>query len=888
MKKILLLLVFGFLITNIATSQVSVDISWLKGIGSKNSGNDNLNASCVDANGNLYIAGQVPDTTDFDAGPGTFTLQAVNHAFVAKYSPLGSLLWAKVLNGPGTSNALAIGVDGTGNVYVAGEFELDVINFDPSASNYTLAPLQTDMFFAKYDMNGSFQFAYPVGSSTGVVKPRAIDVLNNGDFFIGGSFTATDPNFNPASTSYTLANNGANDGFVAKYNASGIMQYAFSLGSTMADYVYGLDADPSGVLLVTGTFQGTVDFDPITTFTAASAGLEDIFLCKYSQSSSLIWAKAIGGSNGDAASRIKFDNGTGVILSGAFSSTDFDADPVATFTLSKIGAGTLDMFLGKYDSNTGNLIWAQNTGNSNQVIANDITIDQTNNVFVTGYFDNLTDFDLSSTSSFTLSPYTATFTDLFLAKYNTNGALLYANHLGGGNSPGNGGKGVFVDNANNIVLTGQAGSSIDLDFSANTNTIASLGGMDIFFSKYSQCISPDTPTLSATTITVCANGIVTLSIASGSLNSATNWAWCTTACGTSTFGSGTSVTVAPVIPTTYFVRGEGGCSAPGVCASVAVNITPLKEIYGQVSTASVNPVSSGLVILYRVEQGYTMWDSATYQNIQAGGNFTFTSVNSGTYILLAQPTSNTLQNTYAPNAIGWKNAQTFFHGCQSNTVKNVDVIPITNLGGGPGIIKGKIFEGVGYGNRSTTPMAPGNPIGGLTIKAGRNPGGDVVGQSRTDASGEYTLSGLSADVPGETYFVYVDVPGLDTNGTYHMAIVTGSLVHQGKDFVVDSMFIHPHTYVGVQEMMIDNNLVNVYPNPTNGVLNFNFGSITNQTAEIKITDMLGKVIESTQFSINHQSSQVFQLSLNTYNNGIYFVGVKINNFERKIKIIKAD
>ena len=64
---------------------------------------------------------------------------------------------------------------------------------------------------------------------------------------------------------------------------------------------------------------------------------------------------------------------------------------------------------------------------------------------------------------------------------------------------------------------------------------------------------------------------VTLTVA-GNLNDATGWYWYTGSCGQTLVGNGLSITVNPVVTTTYFVRGEPACNAPLPCSSITVNV----------------------------------------------------------------------------------------------------------------------------------------------------------------------------------------------------------------------------------------------------------------------------------------------------------------------------
>jgi hypothetical protein len=179
MKKFLFT-VLGILFWNSSFSQAtSVNLNWLNSIGS--SGDDNMNASATDAAGNFYITGMVSYSLDFDPSPAQYTLNASTQAYVAKYSPTGALLWAKVFSGAYTGEGRAIGVDGSGNVYVAGKYNFGDINLDPGASNFTLAPQSNAMFVAKYSSSGSFIWGYGVGINSDYVKPEGMSVNAAGD-----------------------------------------------------------------------------------------------------------------------------------------------------------------------------------------------------------------------------------------------------------------------------------------------------------------------------------------------------------------------------------------------------------------------------------------------------------------------------------------------------------------------------------------------------------------------------------------------------------------------------------------------------------------------------------------------------------------------------------
>jgi hypothetical protein len=71
---------------------------------------------------------------------------------------------------------------------------------------------------------------------------------------------------------------------------------------------------------------------------------------------------------------------------------------------------------------------------------------------------------------------------------------------------------------------------------------------------------------------ICPGISVNLGITGGSLGTNAVWRWYTGGCGTTLIGTGPSLSVTPIITTTYYVRAEGDCNTT-TCQTVTVNIT---------------------------------------------------------------------------------------------------------------------------------------------------------------------------------------------------------------------------------------------------------------------------------------------------------------------------
>jgi hypothetical protein len=123
----------------------------------------------TDAAGNLYAAGTYSGTADFNfSSKKTFALtsQGGQDGFVAKYSPVGGVAWAKALGGGGTDGASGVVVAADGLVYATGRFE-GTARFNPGVSKFKLTSADAaDSFFATYDAAGVFQGASQIAPRT--------------------------------------------------------------------------------------------------------------------------------------------------------------------------------------------------------------------------------------------------------------------------------------------------------------------------------------------------------------------------------------------------------------------------------------------------------------------------------------------------------------------------------------------------------------------------------------------------------------------------------------------------------------------------------------------------------------------------------------------------
>ncbi len=98
--------------------------------------------------------------------------------------------------------------------------------------------------------------------------------------------------------------------------------YAYGFGSTPGETARGVCTDNSGNTYYTGTFGGTINFDPALSPAGnlISYGSADIVIASYTSTGAFRWATHAGGTGVDAGFAIATD-GTNVYVTGTFTGT---------------------------------------------------------------------------------------------------------------------------------------------------------------------------------------------------------------------------------------------------------------------------------------------------------------------------------------------------------------------------------------------------------------------------------------------------------------------------------------------------------------------------------------------------------------------------------------
>ncbi len=280
-----------------------------------------------------------------------------------------------------------------------------------------------------------------------------------GNTYVTGYFTS-------AATfgSTTLSSSGIDDVFLAKLGTNGLFSWAVKAGGPNSDRALSIKTDAAGNSYITGFFYGTANFGSQS---VTAAGAQDIFIAKYDNTGTCLWAKSAGGTLADIGNGITVDNSGNVIVTGEFAGT-------ATFGSTSMTSmnGSTDVFTTKLDGN-GNFLWAKQGAAPLTDRGLDVACDATGNIYITGQFSDTITFDFVHNNNMLNA--------VFIVKYDPSGQEQWYRKIGGGAM--NVGNSIACDNANGIYLTGDFQGTITFFGTTNTNLGATYANR-IFLAKY--------------------------------------------------------------------------------------------------------------------------------------------------------------------------------------------------------------------------------------------------------------------------------------------------------------------------------------------------------------------------------------------------------------------
>jgi Beta-propeller repeat len=230
------------------------------------------------------------------------------------------------------------------------------------------------------------------GGGLDLEQARGVGVDAAGNTYVTGIFSSVPATFGAGSPNETILTSvdGTQDLFVAKYNSSGVLQWAKAAGTGGADDAYGIAVDSEGNSYVTGNMGGA-------------------FVLKYDTNGNVVWTTSLNSSGIGFAIDVGPD--------GSSVAAGYAADPLlggSIVTVWRVGP-------------EGNLLWEKQATGLYLGGGGGVSIDSGGNSYVAGlFFAGFATFGAGEPNETTLSDVDGAGNEMFVAKYDAAGNLLWA------------------------------------------------------------------------------------------------------------------------------------------------------------------------------------------------------------------------------------------------------------------------------------------------------------------------------------------------------------------------------------------------------------------------------------------------------------------------------
>ncbi|MBL7919107.1 MAG: T9SS type A sorting domain-containing protein [Bacteroidia bacterium] len=518
----------------------------------------------------IFVCGG--QTTPVDINPSVASTTVPGSVYIRRITTSQQLLWAYAFNGPLTVNRLIL--DNNKSVYLVGNYN-GAIDVDPGTGtvnvNNSGTSSTTDGVVIKLDSNGVYQWHQKIGNTgNDVANDIAFDPATN-CVFVTGYFNGTF-DFDPSPTAYNLTATNA-DMYVWRLNATtGSFFTAWANTGTSDQYGNTIVCDGSSNVIVSGSYYGTPDMDPsASTFTIAAASGADGFVVKYNQVGTLQWAKKFGGPTyGTSATKSLLIPGGNLIIAGTFTDLDIFYNGGYVVTNNSLLGTMNDIFYLSINPATGSLTAGFKLGGANDDNVTDISLDQFNNLIISGNALGTCNTNPVGTNTITFG---ASAYGTFFTKMIGTGVFDYTRTFGGGLSSASINN-LLVNEFNEYLISGVFSWTGNLDPSPGViqNYYAGNSNSNGFLINYAPCTSTvvASPVVTNTLTAICDGDyyIMTASSVGGGIK------WYASSTSTTVLANGTSYnTNNPFTPAgvySYYLTNNSGC---GVSPQTVLNLT---------------------------------------------------------------------------------------------------------------------------------------------------------------------------------------------------------------------------------------------------------------------------------------------------------------------------
>ncbi|WDF76537.1 gliding motility-associated C-terminal domain-containing protein [Mucilaginibacter sp. KACC 22773] len=245
-------------------------------------------------------------------------------AFIAKFSNDGVRKWATYVGGDGVETGYAIATDNENNVLLTGSTTSSQGIATPGAYQTKFIgsiDLQiSDAYLVKFDASGNKLWGTYFGGADDD-RGYGITVDKNDNIIITGLTYSTQAVASLQAVQKTIGSVApqGGDGFVAKFNSTGALQWATYCGGGGGDYGWCAGTDSQNNIVIggyTGSLNNIATANTQQPSTAAN-NYGDGFIIKYTPDGKILWGTYYGGSSTDYINGLAVDKNDNIWVTGS-------------------------------------------------------------------------------------------------------------------------------------------------------------------------------------------------------------------------------------------------------------------------------------------------------------------------------------------------------------------------------------------------------------------------------------------------------------------------------------------------------------------------------------------------------------------------------------------
>lgn len=288
-----------------------------------------LYANAITTSGNSYITpyGVAAATGDLAVyvgffsgsitiGQTTLATPSDTDGYIFKADALGQVAWARAVGGTGHDNVSAVATDANGDNYIAGYFTGSMML--AAGGNGVQSAGGSDIFVAKLGPAGGPKWIRRIGGIGEEFIFGTLAVAPNGDVIV-----ASRANDEITVEGTVLPAAGESDIFIARYATDGTLQWARRYGDGANQFVESIATDASGNILITGYFQGMIDFGAGALVGPPPGNIYAGYIAKLDPNGSQIFGRVFEGQLDGL--RVAADGNQSILLAGTATNLSFDA-----------------------------------------------------------------------------------------------------------------------------------------------------------------------------------------------------------------------------------------------------------------------------------------------------------------------------------------------------------------------------------------------------------------------------------------------------------------------------------------------------------------------------------------------------------------------------------